>query len=235
MKERRSRKTNMELILKTVPVKAVLTIPDGWSVSLIGERFKFSFTRREVPDPEHPGRTRARPLHFDPYPMRERFLSITKPEEALSFFKKYGPLDVSDPRPMVEMAPGAAGNASDVTFESLIELQKLYEKALLNPKHKFTELRDMFRLNHFQSPNFAIYLLRQPMIVAESAYVSQAIYTTLYLDRLAGLKSVRCPECHRTVRQESQHFQRFCSTRCGNKARKRKHLAKEDWHAKAQG
>jgi hypothetical protein len=228
LKERRSVKRKADLILKKVQVKAVLTIPDGWSVSLQDGRFKFSFTRREVPDPEHPGRTRARPLHFDPYPMRERFLSITTPEEALSFFKKYGPLDVSDPRPMVEMAPGAAGTASDTTFESLLELQKLYEKALLNPKHKFTELRDIFRLNLFRSPDFAIHLLRQPVIVAESAYVSHAIYTTLYLDRLAGLKSVRCPECHRTVRQESQHFQRFCGTRCGNKARKRKLLAKED-------
>jgi hypothetical protein len=230
MKERRSEKRKTDLVLKKVPVKAVLTIADGWTVTLHGERFKFSFTRRVIPDPEHAGRTSAQSLHFDPYPMRERFLAITKLEEAMGFFKKYGPLDVSDPRPMVEMAPGAAGVASDVSFESLIELQRLYAKALLSPKQKFTELREVLRLNLFRSPNFSIHLLRQPVIVAESAYVSQAIYTTLYLDRLAGLKSVRCPECHRTVRQENQHFQRFCSAQCGRRARKKKFLAKENRH-----
>lgn len=207
-------------------MRAVLTVPDGWSVTHENGRFKFSFARKVVVDRKDPGKKRASTLHFDPYQMRARFLAITTPEEAKSFFRRYGPLEVHDPHPMVEMAPGAAGVAPDVTFERIEELQALYKKALENPKHKFTELRDIFDLNLFRSPSFAIYLTRVPVIVAESAYVSQALYSTLYIDRLAGLKSVRCPECHKTVRQRSQHFQRFCSETCGRKARKRRFLSK---------
>jgi hypothetical protein len=166
MKERRSWKINKhELVLKEAPVHAVMTIPAGWSVSLHGGvKFSFFFKRAVEEDPDNPGRTKAKYLHFDPYVVRDKFISIDTPEKALEFFKRFGPLDVRDPRPMIEMVPGAAGIAPEITFGALLELRELYQKVLVNPKHKFTDVREIFRLNAFQSPKIQIVLHRPPIL-----------------------------------------------------------------------
>jgi hypothetical protein len=139
--------------------------------------------------------------------------------------------------PGVDVPPGAGGIAPNLSFAALIEMQALYQRVLTNPKYwagkrnfdMTTESgvagsREILPLNLLRSPNVAIMAGRPPYLLAESAYVSQAIYATIYLDWLSGLRSVKCPECHKVVRQRNQHFQRFCSTRCGNASRKKKYL-----------
>lgn len=240
MQERRSRKTNNAqlLLLKNVAVVARLTVPSGWSVSLHGDDFNFAFNATGSPN-----------LQFDPYLMREKFFGIKTKKDALAFLKTFGPLEVQSGRPGIDVPPGAAGTAPRLAFADLLELQSFYRKVLTEPrywanKRNFAEaessgfsvngFRAYARLNLLRSPNFTIGLSRSHFFLSDSAFVLQAIYATVYLDWLSGLKSVNCPVCHKIVRQKTQHFQRFCSTRCGNLSRKQSYLkAKEKSHVKA--
>jgi len=238
MKERRSKKRNKpQLLLKSILVIARLTVPSGWSVSLDGEAFNFAFKATGLPD-----------LHFDPYLVREKFFEIKTKRAARSFLKTFGPLDVQSGQPGIDVPPGGAGTAPRLTFAHLLELQSFYKKVLTEPKYwaktcNFAEpessgfsgngFRTYARLNLLRSPNFTIGLGRSQFFLSDSAFVLQAIYATIYLDWLSGLKSVNCPMCHKIVRQKNQHFRRFCSTRCGNLSRKENLKAKEKSHAKA--
>jgi hypothetical protein len=245
VKERRSRKIVFpEITLKEVSVEAKLTIAAGWSVSTDGDVFSFSFqTKEEICDQ---GKRRARPLEFESYEVRRRFMEIEKPGEALSFFRTYGPLDVEtveikldetkpgrvalEPNPSGIVAPGSAGIARDLSFAALLEQKARFAKAMTDPKSlpKSATTTEFLRFNAFQSPAFEIVLGRPPYLLTQSAFVSQAIYATIYLDVLMGLKSVHCLTCHSLVRQRNKHFLRFCSQRCGNLWRKKEFLERQE-------
>jgi endogenous inhibitor of DNA gyrase (YacG/DUF329 family) len=218
MKERRSVKIKSELLLKNIPLVPRLTIPRGWSAVLEGEKFTFVFKG-----------TKEANLHHDPYTVRKNFLAIKTPAQGLAFFRRYGPFDVrlgSDFPPV-----GAQGAARQFSFEELQREQNFYRKVLSDPRYWQTlacggmdATMDYFHLQALISPVIKIPLVtRTPFLLMESVCVSQAIYATVYLDWIQNLKSIECAECGKIVRQNDQHFLRFCSIRCGNINRKRKY------------
>lgn len=230
MKERRSTQKYLpQLVVKSgTPITARLRIPEGWSVSLNRETFSFAL------------KATGRDLYSDPFEVRERFLEIGTPKEALAFLKRFGPLDVESGTPGMDLPPGAGGKASPLSFADLLDVQKFYKKVLLEPKYwknrrnfdtggtNLDGMRAYVRLNLLRSPIITISLKGAPSFESVSGTVSQAIYTTIYIDWLNGIKSIHCPVCNRIVRPRSQHYQRFCSTRCGNVSRKAAYLrAKE--------
>jgi hypothetical protein len=234
MQERRSReRLKWKSLLKDAIVVAQMRIPSGWSASLTGDRFDFNFSRS------------GDALWFDPYLVRDRFLNaIETPQQALAFFRKFGPLDVQGATPGTDVPPGAAGAARSLSFAEVQEMQDLYKKALMDPKYFHTARnfdmtkqegiqgwREFARMNLLRAPTLTIQLQappRPPFLLALSAYASQAIYTSIYLDMLSGLKSVRCAWCHKIARQNNQHFQRFCTKRCGSAYRKEKYLKSKE-------
>lgn len=231
MAERRSRRRNTTLLLKQVLVIPRLIIPRGWSAAIVGQDFSFAFHG-----------TRAGNQHLDPYEAREKFLAIETPKQALSFFNRFGPFEVQSGMLGVDLPSGAAGVAPTLSFEALRTHQDLYQKALLNPKRWMTGnrnfdmtqetgvegFRELVRLNFRRRPKLTIEPGPPPSLLMESAHVSQAIYATIYLDWLRGLKSVKCSQCGKIARQGNRHFMRFCSVRCGNIYRK------NDWNEKRQ-
>lgn len=221
-----SKQKKSRILVRDVDIYAVLTVADGWTVTMEAGRFRFT----------HEPRKDARPLHMSSYIARQNFLAIETPEDGFRFFKRFGPLSVPGSEDVPGLVPNTA-QAPDVTLSQIKRLQRTYEAAMtassadwnrprridLETGENADELRRFLALNCYRSPALTISIDNPPRLLAHSSYVTAAIVATIYLDKVRQAKALRCAECGKIALAPNAHYRRFCSIKCGNRASKRKY------------
>jgi len=216
----------MNEILKIAgaPVKIRLHSTDSWKVTMReeGKHIVFSTSRQ----------SRGNPWALDPHPVRDAFMKIASPEDALALLQEFGPFQRVDPR----LPFGSKETARDVQFAVLMKFQKLWREYITMLTPEFVERvsaeRELTRDGFFEALMFRGHPLPHatprlgyvkvhgekipaPYLDIVSGDVETAIFDSIYIDKVAGLRGGVCKKCGNTFLVPSDKRE-FCKTTCAD-------------------
>jgi hypothetical protein len=200
----------------TVPVAVQLECCDAWSVTLEGgsdPHFRFSFQLR-------PGRG-AGYYYSDGFEVRDAFLAIRSPEDALHFFEQFGPFEVL-PSPTTGQKRRAT--TSDTLRWSVVQqARKELEDALQAdevPSHvyNFVFWRPLPVQLFFGAVTPQTKNEQRDAAIVECADVADAVRASVFLDRMGGFRWKRCARrgCDELFTQKTRTQKIYCGSRCAH-------------------
>ncbi len=151
----------------------------------------------------------------DPHEIRERFFEIANPEQGLPFFAQYG-IFGQEHRISFRFLMG-------LSFADLLQWQEVLKKCQLTEPGEWEALSKQYaRLRHvaeiLRAPELSIGLESPIRIRLFCECVRDAIMASIYLDKLAKVKSSMCgrSDCGVVFNHESRHGRKFCSADCAH-------------------
>lgn len=210
----------------TLPVAAVLTVREQWQVSMSkSDDPVFAFVRRR----KNPERLRSE----DAFDVRDWFLSVRTPEDALRFFKRYGPFQLLAPSPSATKASRAA-RAQSFKWSYIQDARQNFEEALLAegiPAEKAWLYDFMFnRPLLLELPFRAVVPMPsknadshttdglEDAAIAPCEDVVDALRASIFISRMGGFQWSRCArkDCEQLFEQTTRRRKLYCSPRCAH-------------------
>jgi hypothetical protein len=215
---------NMNEILKIagLPVKARLETTKNWQIAQRQEGRHVWFSAKR--------RSRGEIWEIQQTFVREQFFSIETPDHAEEFFRSFGPFqrkeNASD-RTHIE-------TANDVQFSALMKYKEWWTKFIETPSPEcFTEWSgwgQFFAVQCLPSPSFTVEMghVRKGATKYPSPYLRQysydvraAVHSSIYIDKMAGLRGAICESCPKVFLSNTDKPRRFCSKKCADRARQK--------------
>jgi hypothetical protein len=221
---------NKILRIGGLPVKARHRRLDSWEISerVNGKQIVFSASRS----------TRGEESEIGQRVVRDAFLGIKTPADALKFFKKFGPFQRQGDSLSLQFKNRLhEENAPEVQFASVQILQLDFRKFIETPSPECfqSDINDSifekyhrFLLHAAPRPTFTVELghvrykdckFPSPYLQQYSDDVFSAIYTSIYIEKMAGAGGAICGKCDKVFLFYSDKPALFCSRKCGNAAR----------------
>jgi hypothetical protein len=223
----------------TLLIAADLRVREEWQVSMSpAQDPKFSFARKSQVVRRH--------RWEDAFRVRLDFLTIQSPEDALQFFKLYGPFQYkvdktgsknADPEPESVLWSVIERAVND--FEQSLIAQEV-------PKwlYRFTFGQPLMLELPFQpiTPELTRYPdWKEDAAIAHCNDVVEALRASIFLSRIRGFQWKRCARkgCGQLFEQDTKHQKIYCSPECAHlqavndyNARKKKALKPRKTHPK---
>jgi hypothetical protein len=219
-----STKKTMHTEKYTLRIAAPLRVREEWQVSMNqADDPEFSFARgKEVAFPSATVRTE------DAFDVRDDFLSILSPEDALRFFEQYGPFQYK-PDKISGTKEGKGARPERVKW-SVVEQAKVdFEEALVKPgiptrkawlytlifetplalKLPFRAVTpELSRISHW----------KDDAAIARCDDVVDALRASIFLSRMRGFKWSRCARqgCNRLFEQTTKRQKLYCRPGCAH-------------------
>ena len=227
---------NKVLKIGGLPVKAKLERVNSWKVTMreCGKHVVFSFER------DAPGESQE----LSQRPVREAFMAIDSPVAAFTFFEKYGPFQ----RKSQEPSRGRTEAAHDVQFAVVQEYQELWRAFIADPAPECfrdrrvdltspaadKEMHELLAIAAHERPRFTVEMghdsingtkVPAPFLEQRAFDVETAVYNSIYIDKMAGLKGAMCARdgCQEVFLSDSDKPRRFCTDRCSNAHRQQQY------------
>ena len=149
----------------------------------------------------------------DAFDVRNDFLAIGTPDQALAFFRHYGPWQVKE-RYAMEAAP--------FKWSQVQRMRGLFEQALLvaHPSDLGDSEIQGTMERFWMWQNLAVELpYREPLVAfSRCDDIQTALRASVYLSRLAGLEWNRCAktDCNKLFQRNSKREQLYCCTEHAN-------------------
>ena len=197
----------------TLPIHATLETRSEWRAKMNTDSdpiFSFELLKPET-QPEWIF------IRSDAFELRQDFLSVRTPEEALAFFRKYGPWQVKE---------RYANTADPFKWSQMERMREFFEDALTKrsventPRDSKTDdIRKLFE-NLYLWQNLPLELPFQEPFVAfvRCNDIQQALRAGIFLSRLGGVKWKRCAktDCNNLFQCNSNREQLYCNPDCAN-------------------
>jgi hypothetical protein len=146
------------------------------------------------------------------------FFAIKIPDDALAFFKNYGPL---------QLAPGPGGKlrgtATPVRYSAVIARRDYWlnasRKGIDDLHHEPTDIRGFFEDINLLLPLRAELMFNSPVLAVRCLDVEEALKASVHIDRLNGLAWGLCAwkKCGRPFSIGSHPEKVFCSPKCAGR------------------
>jgi hypothetical protein len=212
----------------SMPITPYLDLHYEWETTMgKGKDPEFSFAL-----PRGPERRIDSGRFKDAFAMRERFFAIEKPEDALEFFREFGPYKLHK---LV-----TTSTALPTKFSTIRWFQDQYLRHLLRPLetdrvHTGNALADVLGQMHCEQ-NLPMELrFSQPMRAEVRCQdVQEALRATVFLDRLRALPWRSCArvDCGKPFEVTSKRGKIYCSYNCAHLASVRAYNGRPKTEAK---
>lgn len=224
---------NQILSISGLPVMARLRRTDSWEVTMrkVGKDLIFSANRSTPGELEE----------ITQSVVRDHFMAVDSPDSALAFFKQHGPFQRQEGA--TDLSP--TERALDVSFATLERHKDLWRSFISDPvpecfQSPATQVTgmDLFaqvdRLLYVtrRSPEFTVELghvrisgddkAPSPFLRQVANCVEDAIFNSIYIDKMAGLRGTVCERCGVAFLSDSDKPKRFCTPICANAARQKR-------------
>lgn len=146
------------------------------------------------------------------------YFAIKSSDDALSFFKEYGPL---------QLAPGPRGKlrgtATPVRYSAVIERRDYWLNAsrrrIEDFQHEPTDIRGFFDDLNLLLPLRAELMFNSPVLAVRCLDVEEALKACVHIDRLNGLAWGLCAwkKCGKPFPIGSHPEKKFCSLKCAGR------------------
>ncbi len=203
-----------------IPVRARLVTSSSWKTTMQDrdEQTAFHTERRE----------KGELLASSAWIVRDEFLNITIPQQALSFFQRYGPL-IRASEVGVRLA---LQEHCEITMREVGRHQEWLIDFIEAKSPDWLEARDLslaMAFNLYKSPTFTLEMgfapvrgkkMPSPFLASDSFDAWQAVYAATYIDKMRGLRGAVCQRdgCTKTFIAGDPR-KRFCSDSCGANVR----------------
>jgi CGNR zinc finger protein len=218
----------------TLPIAALLDVQEEWKVSMSGGS-----------DPEY-SFERTRNVAYrrvDSFDVREDFLNVRTPEDALKFFRHYGPFQITPPKTGSEKKRGPEVRVDPIRWSFIQRTQEDFREALLAdgiPVEKrwlydFIFGRPLTIELWFQavmpatsSRAFKQAASNEDAAIAHCNDVVDALRATVFLTRMGEFKWRRCarPGCDQIFIQNHGR-QIYCGESCARRVAQSAYEARE--------
>jgi len=194
----------------TLPVVAALECRDGWQVAMDGSRDPvFSFAA--------PPNTRGY-RSADAFEVRKRFFAIGSPEDALRFFREFGPFEV-----LPDKKTHSDIGANPVKWNAIQQRQEELKGVLLNESvpirlYEFVFEQPLWAEIRFRSVTPETRSELNDAGVIHCGDVAHALRASIFLSRMRGFPWKRCArgDCTQLFEQRTRHAKIYCSESCAH-------------------
>lgn len=208
----------------TLPIRPLLHTFGRWETSVSSDSdpiYSFLLLPPSHTRDEHGQRWSRHDTAYDVFEIREALFAIRTPDDALEFFRSYGPWQVDR----------LLGNdANTLRFSALLRRQEFYRDALLHrptkrpprPKDRpqtQKELRDALEAVFLWRPLPMELLFGAPFVARVVCKdIEDAIRASVFLDRLEGFSWRRCvkADCGKPFRLTSKREKLYCTYECAH-------------------
>ncbi len=212
----------MSKIIYAISIDPILETRGEWDARLSEEsdpEISFVFHPNQPQANEDGGTTwAASPFrHEEGFELRESFFAIRTAEDALNFYRRYGPHQVMKPLDTV---------AKPLRFSAVVRIRKFYmhalfERSIDNMRRKYSGegLHEGTENIYLWQNLYTELLFRQPAAaVVRCKDVEDALRATVFLDRLRGMPWKLCAreDCGKPFEQSSKRTKLYCSTDCAH-------------------
>jgi hypothetical protein len=199
----------------TLLIAADLEVREEWQVSMSqAQDPEFSFVRKKEPAWRH--------RWEDAYKVRLDFLTIQSPEEALQFFKLYGPFQYKGDKTSKNGAVVAEPVLWSLIERAVNEFEEsLIAQALTPWLYNFMFGRPLMLELPFQpiTPELArIPDWKEDAAIAHCYDVVEALRASIFLSRIKGFPWKRCARkgCNQLFEQDTKHQKIYHSSECAH-------------------